>query len=186
MFCVSLQGFALKFAIVGRGGPALRRLRLLDAAGAEDVRVFAPEPEPDLAAAAGPHLVPRLPTPDEIAGLHIVLSAGLTAAEAARIASIARAHGTLINTEDDKALCDFHVPATVRRGDLLFSVSTGGGAPRLAHRLRRDLEVRYGPEWAARLDRLAAAREVWRAEGADTEELARRSDALIDGEGWLT
>lgn len=185
MFCISVQVCALRIAIAGRGEPALRRLRLAEAAGARSVPVFAPGADAELAAAAGTGLVPRLPTEEEVAGLHILLSAGLEAAEAEGLAILARAHRVLINTEDASALCDFHVPATVRRGRLLFSVSTGGGAPRLAHRLRRDLESRYGPEWAGRLEALAAAREHWRAQGADAEELKRRSDALIDGKGWL-
>ncbi len=106
--------------------------------------------------------------------------------DARRIASWAREHGVLVNTEDVPALCDFHVPAMVRRGDLLLTVSTGGRAPGLAGRLRRELARQFGPEWADRLEELAEARHRWRAQGALVPDLTRRTETLIDEREWLT
>ncbi len=74
----------------------------------------------------------------------------------------------------------------MRRGDLLLTVSTGGRSPGLAARIRRELERSFGPEWAARLERLGARRSAWKRRGRPLAELARLSDAMIDRQGWLT
>lgn len=99
--------------------------------------------------------------------------------------SFARARGILVNTEDDRELCDFHVPASVRRGDLLLTISTGGGSPGMARRLRKYLESEFGEEWGARVSELSAERTRWRAEGLGSADISQRSDAYIDRKGWL-
>ncbi len=62
----------------------------------------------------------------------------------------------LVNVEDVLPLCDFHVPAVVRRGDLLLTASTGGAAPGLARALREWLAQNFGPEWTDRLKDISA------------------------------
>lgn len=52
-----------------------------------------------------------------------------------------------INIADNPEACTFQIPATVRRGDLLISISTGGSSPALAATIRKELELRYGPEY---------------------------------------
>jgi len=83
---------------------------------------------------------------------------------------MAREQGILVNVEDVPELCDFHVPATIRRGDLLLTVSTGGKAPGLAKLIREWLEKKLGLEWSDRLHELAQARARWRGEGARAAE----------------
>jgi precorrin-2 dehydrogenase/sirohydrochlorin ferrochelatase len=82
-------------------------------------------------------------------------------------------------------LCDFHVPAQVRRGDLLVAVSTAGRSPALSRALREHLEGRFGPEWESRLDEIADLRNAWRAEGASPNEVSRRTRALLSEREWL-
>ena len=84
--------------------------------------------------------------------------AGLDEGEARELARRAQAAGVLVNVEDRPSLCDFHVPAIVRRGDLVLTVSTGGRAPGLARLLREWLGRRFGPEWTGRLNDLGATR----------------------------
>ena len=66
----------------------------------------------------------------------------------------AKAMGALVNmAAPPLELSDFTVPASVRRGDLLFAVSTGGACPELSRRLRSELETLadvYEP-WLERL-----------------------------------
>ena len=93
-----------------------------------------------------------------LAGLRVLFVAGLERPVAAALAASARNAGVLVNVEDVPELCDFHVPANVRRGELVFTVSTCGRAPGLARRLREWLESAFGPEWSGRLDDVSAAR----------------------------
>jgi precorrin-2 dehydrogenase/sirohydrochlorin ferrochelatase len=172
-------------ALVGRGGAAARRLELLLEAGADDLAVFSDAPSAALAAAAGARLRRRLPASSELAGLALLWIADLPIAEAAPLARAARAAGCLVNVEDVVEFCDFHNPAQVRRGDLLLTVSTGGRSPGLAARVRSELADAFGPEWAERLDWLAARRAAWRRPGRSLDELARLTNTTIDANGWL-
>lgn len=185
MFPMMLDLKQAAVAVVGDSPAAARRITLLDQAGAGSVSVYAPSPGPEVEAAAGHRLKRRFPTNTEIAALTVLFTADLAEGIAAEIAQAARAAKTLVNTEDVRPLCDFHVPSMVRRGDLLLAISTNGKSPGLARRLRRTLETQFGPDWAAHLDEIATARARWRAEGLDLPTLAKRTDALIDEKGWL-
>lgn len=53
----------------------------------------------------------------------------------------------------------FTSPATIRRDELLITVSTGGEAPALAGKIREELEERYGPEYGELIKILGKVRE---------------------------
>ena len=185
MYPLTLDVARLPVALAG-GGPALgRRLAGLDAAGAAHVTVYVEAPDAALADAAGPRLVDRLPTAADLVGVRLLLVAGLDDGAASALAGLARAMGILVNVEDRKPWCDVHVPAVVRRGDLTLTVSTNGRSPGLAKRIRRYLEGLFGPEWASRVDHVAARRAAWRTAGADMATLGHRTDALIARRRWL-
>lgn len=186
MFPVALDLSVLRAAVAGGGKAACQRVRLLDEAGAENVRVFAPNAESEIAGMAGDRVVDRLPTDDDLNAIDVLFIADLGAEEEARLAAAARAKRVLVNTEDVRPLCDFHVPAMVRRGDLLLAVSTGGASPGLARRLKKFLAQHFGVEWADHVKEIAGARARWREEGVPLPELAKRTDALIDEKGWLS
>ena len=57
----------------------------------------------------------------------------------AQIVSDARERGILACAVDQPADCDFFSPATVRDGEVILAVGTGGAAPGLARRLREEL-----------------------------------------------
>jgi precorrin-2 dehydrogenase/sirohydrochlorin ferrochelatase len=123
---------------------------------------------------------------DEVLGsLQLLFVAGLPEGEARDLASRARALGVLVNVEDRPALCDFHVPAIVRRGDMLLTASTGGQVPGLARALRESLAGQFGPEWSERLKELGLARAKWRAEGLSPGEVSHHVRGLISRMGWL-
>ena len=118
-------------------------------------------------------------------GLALVFIAGLDGEAARRLAVRARRAGALVNVEDVTELCDFHVPAIVRRGDLTLTVSTAGKAPGLSRRFREWLETQVGPEWEDRVASLNAARLAWRAEGHEPNDVSRLTRERIAQEGWL-
>jgi precorrin-2 dehydrogenase/sirohydrochlorin ferrochelatase len=73
----------------------------------------------------------------------------------------------------------------LRRGELAISISTGGASPTLARRLRAYLGNLFPPEWSGHIARVAALRQAMRETGAGMADVAKATDALIDGEGWL-
>ncbi len=131
-------------------------------------------------------VVPVLVPPDgSLDGLHLLFVAGLERSAASALGARARAASILVNVEDIPELCDFHVPAVVRRGDLALTVSTSGKAPGLSRLLREWLERAIGTEWQDRLERLAQMRARWRSEGLDPGEVSRRLREQVAREGWL-
>jgi precorrin-2 dehydrogenase/sirohydrochlorin ferrochelatase len=173
-----------KVIVVARGRPGQQRYELLHGSGCERIVLYNDAAEP-WACQAQAHLYQRLPDPEELLGVRVVFIAGVELEIAEPLAQAARAHGALVNVEDVLPLCDFHVPAIVRRGDLLISVSTGGRAPGLAQRLRSHLAQLFGSEWETRVRRLGDARLQWREEGASKDEVIRRSAEMIAREAWL-
>jgi precorrin-2 dehydrogenase / sirohydrochlorin ferrochelatase len=85
------------------------------------------------------------------------------------------AAGIWVNAADDPANCSFILPARVRQGRLLVTVSTAGHSPALASWLRERLGEELGPEYDALIDLLAEQRESARAAGRSTEEMDWRS-----------
>ena len=182
---LALDLAVLPVALTGSGPALIKRLTLLDSEGVSGLKVYSPSPEPGVTEAAGERLVPRLPSEVEIAACRVLFVAGLPFAESAELAAIARNHRVLVNVEDTLSLCDFHVPAILRRGDLAISISTGGGSPTLSRRLRGYLGDLFPPEWADRIKRVATQRETMRRDGASMSEVAAETNALIDKESWL-
>lgn len=188
MLPITVDVARVRVILVGNGEAARRRLALLDQAGARRVEVYAPAPAPELAAAAGARLRRRLPQEDEIAGAQLVFlaAAGGPATHdgtAARLRQIADRAGILLNVEDDKARSDFHSPAVVRRGDLTVAISTGGKSPALAAAIRRQIEARFGPDWAVQVEQMAALRARWRAAGNGGAAIARLTASWLERRG---
>jgi precorrin-2 dehydrogenase / sirohydrochlorin ferrochelatase len=77
MLPIVLDLSRLGVALVGNGEAALRRLRRLDEAGAAHLQVYADDPIPALAEAAGARLRRRLPTAESFADVHVAFLAGL-------------------------------------------------------------------------------------------------------------
>ncbi|MFZ1992281.1 MAG: bifunctional precorrin-2 dehydrogenase/sirohydrochlorin ferrochelatase [Alphaproteobacteria bacterium] len=185
MFPMLVDLKAVPVALAGNGDAALGRLKMLDGEGAQ-VTVYAPVPSEALEQAAGKRLVRQLPRAEDISLARILFIAGIEKADAERLAGEARRAGVFVNTEDDPPLCDFHVPAIVRRGDLVLTVSTGGASPALARILKRQLEALYGESWVRRVAEIAGWRKVWRDSGVSGSELTARTEAAMNERGWLS
>ncbi|MBW8015783.1 MAG: bifunctional precorrin-2 dehydrogenase/sirohydrochlorin ferrochelatase [Planctomycetes bacterium] len=65
----------------------------------------------------------------------------------------------LCNIVDVPDLCDFYVPAVVKRGDLQIAIGTDGKCPAYSGRIRRKLEDIFTEDHGKFLDELAIARE---------------------------
>ena len=156
-----------RVGLIGAGESFARRLELLTDSGIEPV-LLAPD--------AGPaHIVK----------LHMVFVAGLSAERSAELSAQARAAGVFVNVEDRPELCDFYVPAVVRRGDLLISVSTSGKSPGLAKLVRQWIERRLGSAWNQQVREAGARRLEWRRTGLSPAEVSDRTAALVSEREWL-
>jgi len=171
--------------ILGRGPAAVRRLNQAVEAGAQSIRVFSPGADDGVVQAAGDRLADRWPTSEEWQEARLAFIAGEGEAVSRALAEAARAARVLVNVEDRPALCDFYLPSMVRRGDLLLTVATGGQSPGLSQAIARDLEGRFGPEWAERLSEIAARRQNWRAQGHDMTTVAAKTKQYLLEKGWL-
>ncbi|HWY65134.1 MAG TPA: NAD(P)-dependent oxidoreductase [Rhizomicrobium sp.] len=167
MLPLVLNPVNIKAGLAGRGPERERRAALLAEAGVET------------------RLLPDDASDEVLGSLQLLFVAGLPEGEARDLASRARALGVLVNVEDRPALCDFHVPAIVRRGDLLLTASTGGQVPGLARAVRESLADQFGPEWSERIKELGLARAKWRSEGLSPGEVSHHVRDLISRMGWL-
>jgi precorrin-2 dehydrogenase/sirohydrochlorin ferrochelatase len=167
MLPLTLNPHGVKVGLAGQGEALARRAALLAEAGVE-ARLLSAD-------ASDAVLEP----------LQLLFVAGLPEGEARHLTARARKLGLLVNVEDVLPLCDFHVPAIVRRGDLLLTASTGGAAPGLTRRLREWLATAFGPEWSGRVQDLSMARARWRSAGFASAEISQKMRALVEEKGWL-
>lgn len=187
MFPLVLDVTALPvFAIGGVG--LLARIAQLDEHLASDVHIFAPAPAPEVSAVAGARLRERWPEEADFAAHHpkLVFIADVDDTFAAVLRARAKAFGALVHVQDRVPLCDFHMPARLRRGHLQVTISTDGTAAGLARHIREYLENHvFGPEWAARVEEVAAARKKWKAEGLSISSLGKAVADLVSARGWF-
>ena len=159
MLPVIVDPSKVKIGLAGAGDALIRRKAHLVEAGAAPIEI-----RPD--------------DRDALCGLSILYVAGLERDASEALAGRARAQGVLVNVEDDLPLCDFHVPATVRRGDLLLTVSSAGRSPGLVRLVREWLSGQFGGDWSDRVAEIGAKREDWRASGLSPAEISTKTRAL--------
>ncbi|HEY4113614.1 MAG TPA: NAD(P)-dependent oxidoreductase [Rhizomicrobium sp.] len=167
MLPIVLTGTGKPVGLAGRGAALERRRHTIELSGVEWLPL---SPEGSR---------------EELQAVSALFVVGLPRREAADLARSARAAGVLVNVEDEPGLCDFFMPAIVRRGDLLISISTSGRAPGLAKLVRQWIEQRLGSEWGGRLSELGAKRLAWRRSGHTMPEVAARTTSFIAERGWL-
>jgi precorrin-2 dehydrogenase/sirohydrochlorin ferrochelatase len=117
-----------------------------------------------------------------LSGAFMVIVATDNAEVNKTISADARALGIMINVADGPGQCDFILPAVVRQGDLVISVSTGGRSPALAKKLRAELEASFGKEYATLLGIMGKTREERMARGCSVEENKRIFAALVNSD----
>ena len=94
----------------------------------------------------------------DLAGAFLAIAATGDPALNRAIFAEAEAERVLCNAVDDVEHCHFAAPSTLRRGDLVVAISTGGRSPALAKRLRAELAEQMGPELGVLTDLLGELR----------------------------
>lgn len=166
--------------VVGGGRVAARKVEGLLAAGAH-VTVVAPRVVDEIAA-TGVTIEARDYRPGEAADYRLVVTATDSTAVNQAVFDDAEAAGVWVNSADDPDRCSFTLPAVIRRGPLMVTVSTAGHSPAVASWLRGRLERELGPEYETLVEMLSEERLALQSEGRSTEglnwQMALDSDML--------
>jgi precorrin-2 dehydrogenase/sirohydrochlorin ferrochelatase len=168
--------------VVGGGEVAVRKVESLLEAGAR-VTVVSPRLSPPLEAFVARGLVTHIARDYErgdIRGCALVYAATDDSKLHRELAAEARALGIPVNVVDVPELCTFIAPAVMKRGALQIAISTSGASPAFAARLRRELEDRFGTEYARTLEVLRAARRRLHADEIAPAERMRRLKDLAN------
>lgn len=157
---VDLSGRSL--ILVGGGKVAERKVRGILSAGTEtSICVIAPKITMVLQehAAAGRLCWKQACYADGmLEGAFLVYAATDMREVNAAVAAEAKRRGIPVNVIDDPAASTFQVPASIRRGELILSVSTAGGSPALSRAIRMELEEMYPPAFGMWLERVSCLR----------------------------
>ena len=170
--------------VIGGGEVAARKVDGLRAAGARPV-VISPRLCKALqqqAAAGKIESICKEYNTGDLAGARLVIAATDDPATNEAVWQEAQMIGCLVNVVDDPAHCNFHVPATVRRGALAISISTGGSSPLLAGRIRQELEQQYDAAYEPYLALLADLRPVVQSQVPDPATRKTVWEALLNSE----
>ena len=168
-FPVNLNLHGRPVLVVGGGRIAYRKVEQLLMADAE-VTVLSPM-FVDEFHSLPVTLVQRVYESGDIDAFRLVITATGNTPVNQQIFDECEAKGIWINSADDPDRCAFTLPAALRRGDLMVTVSTGGASPALASWLRSHLELSIVPEFEEVVSRLAIERARIHAEGESTENV---------------
>jgi len=146
--------------IVGGGKVAEGKVRQLLESGAT-VTVVSPNATAsikDLANSGSLRWHPRKFEPGDVKNAYLAIAATDRPEVNRRVAEEADAGKVLLNVVDTPELCGFIAPSVVRRGDVVFAISTGGASPALARKLRESLEASELLDYAELAPLLSKAR----------------------------
>src|SRR5215813_1454700 len=141
-FPIALSLSRRKCVVIGGGSVAARRIPQLLECGAEVVVCadeFCPEIK-ELAGSGNIELTGQPFVPEQLDGAYLVIAATDNPEVNSEVVSEARVRGALCCNVESPEDGDFIVPSTVRRGELLISITTCGASPSLAGRISDDLK----------------------------------------------
>jgi precorrin-2 dehydrogenase/sirohydrochlorin ferrochelatase len=191
LFPMALDLHNKRCMVVGGGTVGARKVKALLEASATVV-VVAPDISAEIKELTENHSVTYLPeafSPTHLDSTFLVVAATDSPSVNAEVARAARERGVLLNLSasgDDSEsgdFGDFATMATVRRGDLLLALTTGGAGPALTARLARQFGEQFGTEWAEYVSLLSEMRMAAKKQIADTaaRTAALRRLAAADG-----
>jgi len=148
-FSICLDLSAKVCIVIGGGKVAERKVQSLLACGAT-ITVVSPDLTAgleDLATREKINLIQRPYQEGDLLGAFLVIAATDDPQVQQQVHEEALRRNLLLNVADVPELCNFILPATLRRGDLAIAVSTGGRSPALARRIKEGLEEDFCPEY---------------------------------------
>ena len=176
---IDLEG--KKCVVVGGGDVAERKVASLLECGAE-VEVISPELTPGLIKLADEgklRIKGREYESGDLEGATLAIVATDNNAVNKEVHREASENRIPVNVVDIPELCSFIVPSTVRRGDLVISISTSGSCPALAKSIRKHLQQLFGEEYADYCEVLSKFRRAVADKYEEPEERKKALDRLI-------
>ena len=146
--------------VIGGGRLALEKVTGLLAAEA-CVTVVAPDINDELSELRDGEQIEHLARDyrsGDMQGRALVMAANDDSSANAALHADARANGIPLNAADDPSNCDFILPAVVRNPPLTLAISTGGGSPAMARRVREELSDYLDAETSSLADLVAEVR----------------------------
>src|SRR3972149_7822032 len=153
--------------VIGGGEVALRKVEALLDAGAEVTLVspaLHPGLEPLVAAGKVRHIA-RPYQPGDVEGYALVIVGTDDRSANEPVAREGRERGVWVNAVDAPPNCDFIMPGVVARGDLIVAVSTSGGSPAMARKMREELEAFLTEAYGLMLELAREVRRGLRGQG---------------------
>ena len=170
--------------VLGGGKVAWRKVKVLLESGAK-IRVVSPQLIDEFMARVERNEIEycqKVYEKADLKGSFLVICA--TDSKIVNMAAARMAHemGALVNVVDDSYPSDFTVPAQVRRGDLLLTVSTNGKSPEIARQLRKELASVYDESYGEFITLVARYREELKRSVATSGQRERLWREMIDSE----
>ncbi|MHC5060395.1 MAG: precorrin-2 dehydrogenase/sirohydrochlorin ferrochelatase family protein [Planctomycetota bacterium] len=161
-----------RVVVIGAGSVAARKANVLQKAGAR-VIVIAKKVDPAFEKYCNlPHVevVVSAYSKDYLAEAVLAIAATNDLELNRRIYKDCQELEVLCNVVDQPDLCDFFVPAVVKRGSLQIAISTDGNCPAYAGHLRKKLEDQFTEDHGRFVAELEAIRKHIIEEVADSAE----------------
>jgi precorrin-2 dehydrogenase / sirohydrochlorin ferrochelatase len=168
--------------VVGGGQVGERKVKTLLECGAL-VHLVSPELTPFLEEAVRQGRVRRTASdfaPAQLEGMFLVIGATDDPEINRRVSVEARSRNLLCNIVDRPRECNFIVPSTITRGDLILAVSTGGQSPALAKKIRQELEKLFPDSYSWYVALLGRIRGYILAQGFPQAKNQRIFESLIE------
>ena len=168
--------------VVGGGTVAERKVNALLEAKAR-VRVVSPDFTPFLDELRSHNLIEGISacySPEVLEQASLIFAATDNPVVNAQVIANAAQRGIFANSADAPNTADFITPASIRRGDLLLTVATGGNNPVLSARIVSELEIQFGEEYAAFVELLGQKRDYLKEAVANPAERKAALVALVD------
>ena len=161
--------------VIGAGSVAARKAKALVANGA-NVKIVARNIEPafkELCEGLPIEIVQDDYSKEQLRDAFLVIAATNDTALNTQIFQDCQELKTLCNVVDVPHLCNFYIPAVVKRGDLHLAISTNGKCPAYAGHLRRKFQELITEDHGRFLDALENARQcvIRRIPAAKRKEL---------------
>jgi len=160
-----------KCLVVGGGSVGTRKVMTLMDCGAS-VTVVSPDFTTQLFQLADTRAIKLKKRPyrsSDLDGIFLVIGATNNEELNRQISEDAQRLNKLCNIVDRPEACNFILPSFINRGDLIIAVSTSGKSPALAKKLRKDLENKFGQEYAEFLRLMGVIRQRLLSKNRDSK-----------------